>query len=213
MFTGLVEALGHVVAMENRGPQARLSLSIPFATELALGDSVAVNGCCLTVAEIDAAVVSFDLLRQTLDITALSDLVPESVVNLERAVQAHSRLGGHWVQGHIDAAVPLLDLSPVGQDHRLEIALPPPLWRYAVEKGSITVDGISLTIAELTPQSAIFWITPHTYAHTNLPHRLSGQMVNVEMDAMAKQITHYLDRLHAHNPLPPANTPSSALAR
>lgn len=197
MFTGLIEALGRVVTLENRGSQARLTLEVPFADDLALGDSVAVNGCCLTTAALEGSTVSFDLLSQTLEVTALGHLSAAAVVNLERAVMAHSRLGGHWVQGHVDAAVSVLDLSPHGQDHRLEIELPPHLHRYCVEKGSLTVDGISLTIAVLTSCSAVFWITPHTFAHTHLPHRKPGDAVNVEIDAMAKQITHYLDRLHA----------------
>lgn len=186
MFTGLVEGLGRVVSLEPRGEQARLTLEIPFADELHPGDSVAVNGCCLTVTAHDAGTASFDLLRQTLQVTSLGQLEAGSIANLERALPADGRLGGHFVQGHVDDVGTILDLSPHGQDHRFEVSLPPGIFRYCIDKGALAVDGISLTIAELGEASAVFWITPHTIQATNLHRAVPGQVVNLEADLLAK---------------------------
>ena len=188
MFTGLVESLGKVVSLENRGEQAWLTLAIPFKEELQLGDSVAVNGCCLTVAEISEAGVRFDVLAQTLRVTSLGALKVGSVVNLERALRVGDRLGGHFVQGHVDAVGEILSLTQNGQDHVLEISLPPVIGRLCVSKGSIAIDGISLTIADLKEHSAVFWITPHTFAHTNLCAAKAGDSVNLEADMLAKHV-------------------------
>ncbi|MES2982026.1 MAG: riboflavin synthase [Verrucomicrobiota bacterium] len=188
MFTGLVESLGKVVSLENRGEQAWLNLSIPFAAELRLGDSVAVNGCCLTVAEIDGSWVRFDVLAQTLRVTSLGELQAGSVVNLERALRVGDRLGGHFVQGHVDAVGKILSLSANGQDHVLEVSLPSEIERLCVSKGSISIDGISLTIADLKKESALFWITPHTFSHTNLIASQVGDTVNLEADMLAKHV-------------------------
>lgn len=194
MFTGLVESLGNVVSLESLGPQARLTLSIPFAAELALGDSVAVNGCCLTVAEIVGNHIHFDILAQTLRVTSLGKLSAGSVVNLERALRLGDRLGGHFVQGHVDAVGETLSLEKNGQDHVLEISLPMEIYRLCVAKGSIAIDGISLTIADLKETSAVFWITPHTLAHTNLSSAKTGDRVNLEADMLAKHVAHLLGR-------------------
>jgi riboflavin synthase len=188
MFTGLVESLGNVVSLENHGEQAWLTLAIPFAAELQLGDSVAVNGCCLTVAELGEAGVRFDVLAQTLRVTSLGQLKAGSIVNLERALRVGDRLGGHFVQGHVDAIGNILSLSQNGQDHVLEISLPPEIGRLCVSKGSISIDGISLTIADLKNDSAVFWITPHTFSHTNLISAKVGDSVNLEADMLAKHV-------------------------
>jgi len=191
MFTGLVESTGTVVSLESRGDQARLTLDLPFQSELALGDSVAVNGCCLTVAELAANGVGFDILTQTLRVTSLGELQTGSTVNLERAMLATARFGGHFVQGHVDATGEILTLEPHGQDHRFEVSLPPEIHRLCIDKGSLCVDGISLTIAELKESSAVFWITPHTFAHTHLHASRVGQRINLEADLLAK----YVERL------------------
>jgi riboflavin synthase len=188
MFTGLVESLGKVVLLESLGEQARLVLSIPFAAELQLGDSVAVNGCCLTVADLSEGGVAFDVLAQTLRVTSLGSLEAGSVVNLERALKVGDRLGGHFVQGHVDAVGNILSFSADGQDHVLEVSLPPEIWRLCVAKGSIAIDGISLTIADLKKESAVFWITPHTFSHTNLTAAKAGDVVNLEADMLAKHV-------------------------
>ncbi len=194
MFTGLVEALGGVVLLENLGEQARLAISIPFSGELALGDSVAVNGCCLTVAELAGDAVLFDVLAQTLRVTSLGSLSSGKIVNLERALRVGDRLGGHFVQGHVDAVGRIVSLEENGQDHVLEVSLPQEIHRLCVTKGSIAIDGISLTIAELKENSAVFWITPHTFSHTNLRDTKEGDAVNLEADMLAKHVAHLLGR-------------------
>ena len=188
MFTGLVEGLGEVVSLETKGEQARLELSIPFASELALGDSVAVNGCCLTVAEFLGEAVAFDVLAQTLRVTSLGKLSGGGVVNLERALRVGDRLGGHFVQGHVDAVGEIVSLEENGQDHVVGVSLPEEIHRLCVGKGSIAIDGISLTIAELEDDSAVFWITPHTFLHTNLRDMKVGDVVNLEGDMLAKHV-------------------------
>lgn len=193
MFTGLVETLGTVHAFEPHGEQARLTLNIPFAAELLLGDSVAINGCCLTVAELAPDHVSFDLLAQTLRVTALGELVVHSIVNLERAMMVGDRFGGHFVQGHVDGIGKITQLESKGQDHIIGVSLPPEIHRLCIDKGSLTVDGISLTIAEFMADGVIFWITPHTWEHTHLSHAKVGQAVNLEVDLLAK----YVDKLLA----------------
>ncbi len=186
MFTGLVEAKGTITKIEDLGNQARYEIAIPFASELALGDSVATNGCCLTVSSLTENTASFDLLHQTLKVTSLGALKVGSVVNLERALLPTQRLGGHFVQGHVDATGTLIDLSVHGQDHRLEISLPPEIHKYCIDKGSIAIDGISLTIAELLETSAVFWITPHTFQETHLHSLELGHPINLEADLLAK---------------------------
>lgn len=194
MFTGLVESTGQVIALEARGDQARLTLEIPFADELEAGESVAINGCCLTVAELADAGTSFDVLTQTLKVTSLGDLKPGGLVNLERALRASDRLGGHFVQGHIDDTGMIETLEPHGQDHLLEIRLPEEIAALSIDKGSLAIDGISLTIAELEDTLARFWIIPHTIARTNLCMRSSGQRVNLEADVLAKHVAKLLRR-------------------
>lgn len=192
MFTGLVEAVGNVLSLETRGEQARLTLEIPFADELALGDSVAVNGCCLTVADLMEN-VSFDLLAQTLRVTSLGGLSSGSKVNLERAMSMGDRFGGHFVQGHVDAAGTITRLEQSGQDHILGVSIPPHIHKLCVDKGSISIDGISLTIAELHASEAVFWITPHTWQHTHLHASKLGQAVNLEADMLAKHVEKLLE--------------------
>lgn len=197
MFTGLVEATGRVRSLEPLGEQARLSLEIPFASELEMGESVAVNGCCLTVAGLDPAGASFDLLGQTLAVTSLGDLAAGNIVNLERALRAGDRFGGHFVQGHVDATGRVLALEERGQDHVLDVSLPPEIARLCIDKGSLCVDGISLTIAELLPDRARFWITPHTFAVTHLPGLKTGARVNLEADLLAKHVAKLMDGFNA----------------
>lgn len=193
MFTGLVEAVGTVTILEHLGEQARLTLELPFSAELALGESVAINGCCLTVAKIATGGVSFDLLGQTLAVTSLGGLVSGSLVNLERAMMVGARFGGHFVQGHVDGTGKISRLEARGQDHVLGVSLPPEIHRLCIDKGSLTIDGISLTIAEITANGVVFWITPHTWEATHLHRAHLGQDVNLEVDVLAK----YVDKLLA----------------
>ena len=194
MFTGLIESTGTVIALESRGEQARLTLAIPFAAELVLGDSVAINGCCLTVAELMPQGIAFDLLAQTLRVTSLGALRDGSLVNLERALQVGDRFGGHFVQGHVDATGNITRLEALGQDHVVEVSLPPAIHRLCIDKGSLSLDGISLTIAELAQGAAIFWITPHTWQQTHLHSARVGQPVNLEADMLAKYVDRLLNR-------------------
>ena len=186
MFTGLVESTGRVIDLVNLGEQAQLILAIPFAKDLQLGESIAVNGCCLTVSSFTDECATFDLLSQTLKVTSLGCLRRDSLVNLERALLATSRMGGHFVQGHVDDVGKILDLSTLGQDHRLMVSLPHSVQQFCIDKGSIAIDGISLTIAELLDNTAVFWITPHTYHHTHLQKSSIGDVVNLEADLLAK---------------------------
>ena len=188
MFTGLIECIGEVLSLEDRGEQARLVVSAPFSAEVKLGDSVAVNGCCLTVAEFDSTTLSFDLLKQTLKVTSLCELKKGSLVNLERAVAVGDRLGGHFVQGHVDSVGKVITLLKDGQDHQYEISLPLEIHKYCIDKGALCIDGISLTIAELGKDTATFWITPHTFTSTNLRDKVEGDTVNLEADLLAKYV-------------------------
>ncbi|QJE98445.1 riboflavin synthase [Luteolibacter luteus] len=197
MFTGLVETTGRVRSLERLGAQARLSLEIPFAGELEMGESVAVNGCCLTVAAMDEQGASFDLLAQTLAVTSLGDLEKDSIVNLERALQVGDRFGGHFVQGHVDATGSVVALEAQGQDHIFDVALPPEIERLCIDKGSLCVDGISLTIAELSEGKARFWITPHTFQATHLPALKAGARVNLEADLLAKHVAKLMEGFSA----------------
>ena len=195
MFTGLVEATGTVISLEPRGDSARLTLSVgAMAADLALGESVAVNGCCLTVTDRDAAAqsASFDLLMQTLSVTSLGDLQNGGLVNLERAMALGTRFGGHLVQGHVDATVRILDWSPHGQDHRLEVELPAEHRGLVIPKGSICLDGISLTAAEVVGNSVVCWIIPHTHQVTNLHTKRAGDRLNVEFDMLGKYVRELL---------------------
>lgn len=186
MFTGLIESVGTVKVLEPRGNDAaRLVIEAPFADELSLGESVAVNGCCLTVTGKEGG-VSFDLLVETLNRTNLGILKPGSRVNLERALRADGRFGGHFVQGHIDTTAEVLSAEPMGNDLNLVISIPREGVRYFIEKGSIAVNGVSLTVASLNSESFGLWIIPHTLQETNLGNLKQGDRVNLEYDLIAK---------------------------
>jgi len=191
MFTGLVETTASVISLNPRAGGARLTLQIgPIAAEVREGDSVAVNGCCLTATDIDAdkQTIAFDLLEQTLRVTDLGDLKTGDLVNIERALRAGDRLGGHFVQGHVDATAEILFWGLDGTDYRLTLALPPESRGLVIPKGSICLDGISLTAAEVTPEQITCWIIPHTHAVTNLHTRKAGQRMNVEFDMLGKYV-------------------------
>lgn len=191
MFTGLVEETGVVVGLKLTDSGGRLSLRGGVCAEgLAIGDSLAVNGCCLTLAELGPEEeLRFDLLAETLRLTNLGDLRKGDLVNLERALKVGDRLGGHFVLGHVDATGRILALEPSGEDHRLEIMLPDSLAPLVAWKGSVCVDGISLTVAEVGVSSFTCWITPHTFAMTHL-HGLVGRAhrVNLEADVIARHL-------------------------
>jgi len=179
--------------MTDRGTQ--LQITAPkLAPAVAVGDSVAVNGCCLTVSAQRAEQMTFDLLEETLDRTNLKQLRRESPVNLERALIAGAPLGGHFVQGHIDCAAKVISFERSGEDYRLEIDLPADFAHYAAYKGSVAINGISLTIAELLEKSFAVWIIPHTRRNTNIEKIESGALVNIEFDILAKYVERMLAR-------------------
>lgn len=186
MFTGLVESIGRVRSLDRRGDAARLTLETPLAARLSLGESLAVNGCCLTVTSTDGDSASFDLLGETLARTNLGGLAPGARVNLERALRADGRFGGHFVQGHIDTTTEVLSAETKGADLNLIIALPEAGARYLIEKGSIAVNGVSLTVASLGEDRFGLWIIPHTLQETNLGDLRAGSPVNLEYDMLAK---------------------------
>lgn len=195
MFTGLVELTGSVLSLESRGDSARLLIQAPtLAPELQLGESVAVNGCCLTVTDIVDGAFAFDLLMQTLRVTSLGDLQTGSLVNLERAMRLGDRFGGHFVQGHVDDTTRILDFSPHGQDHRLEVEFSEQHHGLVIPKGSICLDGISLTAAEVTDTSITCWIIPHTSQVTHLHTKKAGDRLNVEFDMLGKHVRQLLHR-------------------
>jgi riboflavin synthase len=191
MFTGLIETTGKIVFLETRSESARLIVEAPsIAPQLKVGESVAVNGCCLTVTQIDivTGTFTFDLLMQTLRVTSLGDLQHGSLVNLERAMCLGDRFGGHFVQGHVDDTVRILDISPQGQDHRLEVDFSEKHHGLVIPKGSICLDGISLTAAEVGSSSIICWIIPHTFQITHLHTKKPGDLMNVEFDLLGKHV-------------------------
>jgi riboflavin synthase len=194
MFTGIVEGTGTVAALAAAagGSGARLQVEAPWlAGQLEPGESVAVNGCCLTVAEATAAGFAADLVAETLRRTALGGLAAGARVNLERPVSLGGRLGGHLVQGHVDGVARVQDRRPVGEGEEVRIELPPDLERYVVEKGSIAVDGVSLTVAGVGPGWLTVALVPHTLEVTTLGDRQPGDPVQLEVDVIAK----YVERL------------------
>lgn len=189
MFTGLVECTGKVLERTPVADGARYAVEIPFAAELALGDSVAVNGCCLTVDKVEGTRVEFDLLTQTLRVTSLGQLQVGSLCNLERAMGGNGRFGGHFVMGHVDTTGSVTGITPVGQDHMVRIAIPQEYMRYVIDKGSIAIDGVSLTVANITgPAELEFWITPHTWERTIMHTYAPGSIVDIEVDMIAKYV-------------------------
>jgi riboflavin synthase len=189
MFTGLVAETGELLSLERTAGGARLNVRTPTVGPAAeVGDSIAVNGCCLTVAVRKGDTLGFDLLAETLRLTNLGGLLPGARVNIEPALGAGAKLGGHFVQGHVDTTAEVIDYSPHGADFRLEVALPAAFAQYVAFKGSIAVDGISLTVAEVGDASFVCWIIPHTRDVTNLRDRRKGERVNLEFDLLAKYV-------------------------
>jgi riboflavin synthase len=195
MFTGIIEELGTVAAVEDQGDAIRLTIRATTVLEDAgLGDSISVNGCCLTVAERDRETWTADVMQETLDKTGLYGVRPGDRVNLERAVTAATRLGGHIVQGHVDGVGTIVRRTPSEHWEVVEISLPADLARYLVDKGSIAVDGVSLTVVEAGEASFTVSLIPETLARTTLGTRAPGDRVNLEADVLAKHV----EKLLAH---------------
>jgi len=195
MFTGLIEEVGTVAAVRTGNRSTRLQIAAPqIAKQTRTGDSIAVNGCCLTLASRRGNDLTFDLLEETIARTNLKKLRRNDQINLERPLRADGRLGGHFVQGHIDCASPILAFDKKDVDFRLEISLPAEFASYVAPKGSIAVNGISLTAAEVLPGSFVAWIIPYTKEHTNLDGAEADDSVNLEFDILAK----YVERMLRH---------------
>ena len=203
MFTGIVEELGTVESIEDQGDAIRLTIrAVTVLEDAALGESISVNGCCLTVAARTEDTWTADVMQETLDKTSLAGVAPGDRVNLERAVTADKRLGGHIVQGHVDGVGVIRARTPSEHWEVLEIELSGDLGRYLVDKGSITVDGVSLTVVEARDETFTVSLIPETLARTTLGLREVGDRVNLEADVLAKHVekllTHgYLDKLVA----------------
>lgn len=205
MFTGIIEELASVSSLEILGENARITISCSKVTEATgAGDSIAVNGVCLTALEIGPDSFSADISRETLDRTTLGSLRPGSAVNLERAVTPSTRLGGHIVQGHVDARGKYISSEQSGDFRTVKIGFPPELAKYLVFKGSVAVEGISLTIAALYDDSFDIAVIPKTWEMTNLSSLKPGDAVNLEADIIAK----YVERMMMFR-----DTPSSGLTR
>ena len=195
MFTGLIEEVGSVIAVGASKNGNQLKIAAQRVTKrIRRGDSLCVNGCCLTLSSHRGEELVFDLLDETIARTNLKTLRQKQPVNLERAVAGMERFGGHFVQGHIDCVSPVIAYQKSGGDFRLEIELPKAFAHYVACKGSIAVNGISLTVAEVLSKSFVVWIIPYTKAHTNLDQVQVGDPMNLEFDILAKYVERMLKK-------------------
>jgi riboflavin synthase len=189
MFTGIIEETGSVVAFTQGVDAWKLQVAAQAALQdVSLGDSIAVNGCCLTVTQFDAKCVWFDVLEETRRLTNFTTLTPGAAVNLERSLRFGGKIGGHFVSGHVDGLGVIEVLEPRGADHYLRVRAPEGQGRYLIHKGSITIDGISLTVAEVEGDAFAVWIIPTTIAVTNLREKRVGSPVNLEFDLLGKYV-------------------------
>jgi riboflavin synthase len=189
MFTGIVEELGTVAGVEDQGDAIRLTIHAEHVlADAGLGDSIAVNGCCLTVAERDGDTWTADVMQETLDKTSLAGVQPGDKVNLERAVTPTTRLGGHIVQGHVDGVGTIASRTPSEHWEAVDVSMPSELARYLVDKGSVAVDGVSLTVVEARADGFTVSLIPETLVRTTLGGRRPGDRVNLEVDILAKHV-------------------------
>lgn len=194
MFTGIVEEVGSIRDVRRGAASARLTVDAPLVSEgVRVGDSIAVNGVCLTAVTVSGSALTFDAVPETIRRTSLRDARAGDPVNLERALAANGRFGGHIVQGHVDGAGTLASVTRDETARILRIAPPPELMRYIAPKGSIALDGISLTTVEVAADTFTISVIPHTWEHTNLRSRRPGDVLNIEVDLLAR----YLERLVA----------------
>lgn len=199
MFTGIVETLGEVTGLEARGELTELAIEAgPVAEGVRIGDSVSVSGACLTVTRASGSQLCFEAVKETLEKTALGDLQVGSRVNLERALRADARLDGHIVQGHVDGVGTVVSLEQQGADVRLLVRCAPELAGLLVDKGSVTIDGVSLTVVTAREDRFDVVLIPHTLSETTLGDYESGRRVNLEADILGKYVKAYLDRTRAH---------------
>jgi riboflavin synthase len=194
MFTGLIEAVGHVAEVTPASSGFRIRIRTPLSGELRVGDSLAVNGVCLTVTGADGATVDADIGPETVRVTTLGQLKPKHPVNLERSMPANGRFGGHIVQGHVDGLGGVEQIREDGDAHWLTVSFDEPLAPYLIEKGSIAVDGVSLTIAALHDRTFDVMLVPHTWDQTTLRNLRAGDRVNLECDMVGKYVVRNLER-------------------
>jgi riboflavin synthase len=192
MFTGIVQAVGRIERFEPSGPGARIRLHAGGLdlSDVALGDSIAVNGCCLTVVASDAQGFEMDVSRETLDCTA--GFAPGARLNLEKALRASDRLGGHLVTGHVDGVGQVLSVEPMGDNRVLRFSMPASLSKYVARKGSVTVNGVSLTVNTVSAEAFSVNLIPHTLGATNLGALQAGDRVNLEIDLIARYVERML---------------------
>jgi riboflavin synthase len=188
MFTGLVESVGSIVLSKESAGGVRVGIETELARELTPGESLAVNGVCLTIVGRDRSIVQADIGPETLRVTTLGRLHVGAAVNLERSMRADSRFGGHFVQGHVDAVGRIEAVRPEADFHTLTVSFPPRHAAQVIHRGSIAVDGISLTVARLEADRFDLMIIPFTMAHTNLKHAGAGTLVNLEFDVVGKYV-------------------------
>jgi riboflavin synthase len=196
MFTGLIAELGSITAIEKSATSAIFTINAPgLISEISLGDSVAVNGVCLTATSIEGTAFTADVMVQTLSLTSLSQIFVGSPVNLELAAQLNTRMGGHMVQGHVDGVGTVVSLTPGDKWAQFDIKVPGELSKYIVNQGSICLDGISLTVGSINDENNVLtvWLIPETLERTNLSTLLPGDLINIEVDIFAK----YVERLLA----------------
>jgi riboflavin synthase len=191
MFTGLVQDIGSIESVEGGADGARLRIATRLGADIGLGDSIAVNGVCLTATEADASGFATEAMNQTLEVTVIGALEPGARVNLELATRADERLGGHIVQGHADGSGRVLEIAEDGFARRVRVEIPPELLRYVVDKGSVALNGVSLTVASLGDTWVEVSLIPETLERTNLGDAAPGDPLNVEVDVLAK----YVERL------------------
>lgn len=194
MFTGLITELGSITSIEKNETSAVFTINAPgLISEIAVGDSVAVNGVCLTATSISSTTFSADVMVQTLSLTSLAQITVGSPVNLELAAQLNARMGGHLVQGHVDGVATVVALTPGDKWAKFDITVPEHLSKYIVNQGSICLDGISLTVGEINDANNVLtvWLIPETLENTNLSTLRPGDLINVEVDVLAK----YVERL------------------
>lgn len=205
MFTGIIEEIGRIASVQRRGPTTTLTVSAKLVTEgTKIGDSISVSGACLTVTSKTDNTLTFDAVAETLRRTTLADARPGRAVNLERAVSVGGRFGGHFVQGHVDGIGVLASVVPEGDSHLMSFAVDREIARFLVEKGSVAVDGVSLTVAKLqehTPETQPLFtvaVIPHTWENTTLRMLKPGDRVNIEVDIIGKYVIRFLEAFRTH---------------
>lgn len=205
MFTGIIEEIGRIASVQRRGPTTTLTVSAKLVTEgTKIGDSISVSGACLTVTSKTDNTLTFDAVAETLRRTTLADARPGRAVNLERAVSVGGRFGGHFVQGHVDGIGVLASVVPEGDSHLMSFAVDREIARFLVEKGSVAVDGVSLTVAKLqehTPETQPLFtvaVIPHTWENTTLGMLKPGDRVNIEVDIIGKYVIRFLEAFRTH---------------